>query len=326
MANNFLDKRLTALAFLYTALLGLVPGVSAQDAAVVPVHTHKPTIAIALGGGGGRAAAEIGVLRVLEKAGIKPDYVVGTSMGAVIGSLYCAGVPLDKIENLMLSRKGVFHAFIPSSISLRLVGHGPAFVAHAMHLRKEIGLWSGKDVVSFINASVPADQRLVENLKPKFSTVAVNLLDSKLVTIDKGDLGQAVYASSALPGLFRASRYYPDQVLIDGGWRANVPVRVAKAMGADIVIGVNADEKLMPVSGLDLKEADIYVNRLTTIIMEEMDLHQMEAADVQIWPVITDMSIFSRSEKGMARCVKRGEAAAEASLPELQKKIDKLTY
>jgi NTE family protein len=323
-------KLLTLASILFLAILSPPPCLSASVEAsaapdrspvVVDGQTRRPVVALALGGGGARCAAHIGVLRALEKAGIKVDYVVGCSMGAVIGAFYCAGMPLAQIEDLIARKGGIFHAFIPSPLPLRLVGHGPAFVAHALRYPKEFGLYSGKKIVRFVDDNLPQNERLIENLKTPFAAVSVNLLDGETVLLQSGDVGEAVMASSALPGLLRASHHYPGKMLIDGGWRANVPVKPARALGADVVIAVNPDDRLTRIDAHKLKQTGALVNRLTGILLDAIDAGQLADADVQIRPDTAGISIFSRNEREMKKAIAAGERAVKANIDLVRQKI-----
>ena len=284
---------------------------------------RRPTIALALGGGGARCAAHIGVLRALEKANIKVDYIVGCSMGAVIGGLYCAGLTPDQIEALMLKKDGVFHALIPTPIVLRLIGHGPSFAAHIVRYPKEFGLYNGEALSRFIDDAVPENNRQIEKLDRHFAAVSVDLVDGQTVIISRGDLGRAVQASCALPGLFKASRYYTGKLLIDGGLRSNVPAKEARLMGADIVIAVDADERLTRINAGEFKMTGQLTNRLISILLDSIDEHQMENADLQIRPDTAGISLYSRRRTDIINAINAGERAADASLDQLRAKISK---
>jgi predicted acylesterase/phospholipase RssA len=139
----------------------------------------EPTIALSLGGGGGRGAAHIGVLKVLEAAGIKPNFVAGSSIGAVIGSLYAAGVPVSEIERLAMD--GSFKkAFLPSGIKWQATKTLPGYVLKRMFFQlPDIGLYSGRSVHDFVARTLPPNVHNIEDLKIPFAAIATNMLDTR---------------------------------------------------------------------------------------------------------------------------------------------------
>ncbi|MBC7997499.1 MAG: patatin-like phospholipase family protein, partial [Leptolyngbya sp.] len=193
----------------------------------ISVAHERPKIAIALGGGGTRGAAHIGVLRVLEQAGVKPDIIVGNSMGSIIGSLYCAGVSLDKIEELVVDGR-LRKAYAPVPIPLQILKKAGGRIINPFGSKKMPGFYDGQGLADFINDNVPEDKRKIESLSPTFAAVVTNLLDGKAYRLTQGDLGQAVRASATLPPILRAVEI-DGNVYADGGIRANMPTYPARA-------------------------------------------------------------------------------------------------
>ena len=181
---------------------------------------RKSMIGLVLGGGAARGWAHIGVIRALEKMGVKPDLVCGTSIGALVGAIYAAG-ELDRFEEWVLGL-GVSEIF--SYIDVSFSG----------------GLLKGERLMEFLRTDFV--DRPIEALSIPFAAVATSLNTGIEVWLRKGSTVNAVRASIALPGLFTPV-LHEGVVLVDGGLVNPVPVSVARAMGADVVIAVdlNAD-------------------------------------------------------------------------------------
>ncbi|HEY9210550.1 MAG TPA: patatin-like phospholipase RssA [Methylotenera sp.] len=177
---------------------------------------RKPLIGLALGGGAARGWSHIGVIRVLEQAGIKPDIICGTSIGALVGAVYAAG-ELDRFEQWVLRLK------ISEVVSY-------------MDVSLSSGLLKGERLMEFFRRDY-AD-RAIEDLSIPFAAVATSLKTGAEVWLREGSILEAVRASIALPGLFEPS-LKDGVILVDGGLVNPVPVSLARAMGADFVIAVD---------------------------------------------------------------------------------------
>jgi len=181
------------------------------------MKTHrKPRIGLALGGGSARGWSHIGVIRVLEQAGIKPDIVCGTSIGALVGAVYAAG-ELKRFEQWVLGLK------ISDVISY-------------MDVSLSSGLLKGERLMEFFRRDYV--DRAIEDLSIPFAAVATSLKTGAEVWLRDGSTLEAVRASIALPGLFEPS-LKDGAILVDGGLVNPVPVSLARAMGADFVIAVD---------------------------------------------------------------------------------------
>jgi NTE family protein len=181
---------------------------------------RKPVVGLALGSGSARGWAHIGVLRALEEAGIRPDLVCGASIGAVVGSAYALG-ELDRFEKWALGLNG---RTVWSFMDFKLAG----------------GMLKGERVIDFFRRNF--SDRDIEALDIPFAAVATALHSGTEVWLRSGSTADAVRASMALPGLFTPAQR-DGRLLIDGGLVNPVPVSLARAMGADVVIAVdlNAD-------------------------------------------------------------------------------------
>lgn len=175
-------------------------------------------IGIALGGGAARGLAHIGVLKVIERHHIKLDYIAGTSIGAIIGGFFAAGIPADEIEKLALrlTTKKALKLFSPSW--------------------SNSGFINGKNIIRYLNTLMP--DRSISSLPIQFRAVTTDFFTGEKYVIEKGGLWEAVRASSSIPVIFTPA-VSGRRILLDGGLSDPLPTSVAKKMGADIVISVN---------------------------------------------------------------------------------------
>ncbi|HET7833242.1 MAG TPA: patatin-like phospholipase family protein [Gallionella sp.] len=180
-------------------------------------------IGLALGSGSARGLAHIGVLRALRDAGIEVNLIAGTSMGAFVGAIAAAG----KLEGLAAEFLGMDWKGIAALLD-------PVF--------PKSGLIDGQKIAEFVRARVPITS--IEQLPIPFSAVATDLMSGEEVVIATGDLIEAVRASISVPGIFTPVRIN-GRILIDGGLVNPVPVSVARAMGADLVIAVDLNHDIV---------------------------------------------------------------------------------
>jgi NTE family protein len=185
-------------------------------------QTHKPKLALALGAGAARGWAHVGVIRALEARGIKPDIICGTSMGALVGAAYASG-ELDRFESWV---KRLTLMDVVSFMDVSLNG----------------GLIKGEKLMAFFERTFV--DRPIENLKLPFAAVACDLLTGAETWLQKGSTADAVRASIALPGLLTPV-HYQGKTLVDGGLVNPVPVSLARAMGADMVLAVDLNADLI---------------------------------------------------------------------------------
>ncbi|MBO5328476.1 MAG: patatin-like phospholipase family protein [Clostridia bacterium] len=176
------------------------------------------TLGLALGAGGARGVAHIGFLKALEENGIKPDYIAGSSMGAVVGGCYAKGMHIDDIRDIVLKIK-----------AMDILDISP------MSLTKLSLLKSKKVQRLFLQylGDVTFDQ-----LNIPFTCTAVDLLSGKLVNFTEGSVAVGVQASSCIPSIFRPV-HLNGQILIDGGVLCRVPIEQVRKMGADVVVAVD---------------------------------------------------------------------------------------
>ncbi len=290
-----------------------------QDQFQVPtaLEVRRPTVALALGGGGVRGGAHVGVLRVLKEQGIPIDYIVGNSMGAIVGGLYAAGVSIDDIEKIMLNgslRKSYMGMIPPKLLISPLIKLRHPFKKHYA------GLWTGNKFGRFLEKQLPAGIENVEDTPIPFSAVATNLIDGKAYRISDGKLSTAIRASSTIPPLLQPVAI-KDKVYVDGGVRANLPASAARDTGADIVIAVLVDEPLRELPATQFRKISGIIGRLGDVMLAVADARQLPFADVIINPDVSGLPVLNGSADDARKAVLAGEMATRKAMPEIKKRM-----
>lgn len=184
--------------------------------------THPLRIGLALGSGSARGWSHIGVIRVLERAGISPEIICGTSIGSLVGAAYAAG----KLDSLELWVKKLSWQAVVGLLDLKMGG----------------GLIEGGKLVGFLRKQL--DDQGIEDLAKTFACVSTDLANGREIWLREGSVVDAVRASIAMPGLFTPA-LRDGRLLVDGGLVNPVPVSLCRAMGADIVIAVDLNWDLL---------------------------------------------------------------------------------
>lgn len=237
-------------------------------ACLMPINLSAQTqdrkkVALVLGGGGAKGAAQIGVLKYIEKSGVPIDYIVGTSIGSIIGGLYSVGYRSDELDSLFRSQqwlglmtdrnqKDRNKLFGSKDGELEILGVplNFDFLVHKSPL-SNIGALKGDSIVSLLGRMVDrkingpnvlsrfrTDSCSFDSLPIPFRCVAVNVKTFEEVDIDRGDVAKSMRASMAIPFVFRPMNINGEP-LVDGGVLNNLPVDVARKMGADVVIAID---------------------------------------------------------------------------------------
>jgi NTE family protein len=282
---------------------------------------HRPKIALALGGGGARGAAHVGVLKVLEREGIKVDYIVGTSMGAIVGGLYSAGVPLSALEN-SFNTGSLMKSYMTVPLTWRLAAAPLLLVARLVHSPYD-GLYKGNKFRKYLIKLMPDGNEKIEELKPPFRPVALNVVDGKAYALSEGQLSYALQASSAVPGL-RKPVEIDNTLYVDGGVVANLPVEQAKKMGADIVIAVNVDERVNDVPLDVFRKVGSIAQRVVLLQLANSDEAQAALADIVIHPNVDGIGLISTRSADTRKAMKEGESAAQLAIPAIKETIAKV--
>ena len=287
-------RLLTAAVSVLLAGCSALPGKAPEKPPAVPVApvAAKPKIGLALGGGAARGFAHIGVIKMLESHGIVADLVVGTSAGAVVGSLYAAG----------------HDAFAMQKIAQQL--DEKIFADWTLGGR---GLLKGEALQDFVNQHL--GRRPLEKLNKPFATVATDLNSGERVVFRTGDTGMAVRASAAVPGVFQPTQFR-GRSYVDGGLTSPVPVQAAREMGADIVIAVDISDR---PEGQPVDSLGAILWQTTTIMGGIIGANELKGADVVIRPKLRYVKSWDFTARHDAML--EGERAAQAALPAIRQKL-----
>lgn len=261
------------------------------------VPAAQPKVGLALSGGGARSISQIGVLRALEENKIPIDIVVGTSMGSIIGGLYSAGYSIHQLDSLMRNTNWNDFFSIQQSNRNELfidqkITEDKALVSFRMEGMKLIfptSLSSGQRAANFlnlmaINAPLISDSTY-DMMRFKFRAISSDLVSGKEVIMNKGPLGAALRASSSVTLLLPPVKK-DSMMLVDGGLVANVPAKETRALGADIVIAVNASSPLMDAPELNVPWR--IADQLVSIPMRILNDQQLAEADFIIEPALNN--------------------------------------
>lgn len=255
----FWKSKLAAVAALAVFLCFSIDG-NALAAEGAASEQSRPKIGLVLAGGGAKGIAHVGVLKVLEEAGVKVDLIVGTSMGAIVGGLYAMGLSAQELEELVLTIDwgNIFVDDTPrSELTVRRKADDAGFLAEPKlrlkdgKVRLPLGAIKGQRLELELKRLTRAAAGIkdFDKLPIPFRAVAADLETAEEVIMDHGDLAVALRSSMSVPGVFPPVEF-EGQLLIDGGVVNNIPVSVAQAMGADIVIVSTFVEKLGPAKDL----------------------------------------------------------------------------
>jgi NTE family protein len=258
-----------------------------------PVVLPEPKIALVLGGGAAKGFAHVGVIKALESHGIIPDIIVGTSAGSVVASLYAAGYDGFELQRISLSmdEDTVRDWVLPNR-----------------------GFIRGDALQNFINEAV--QNRSIQLLNRKLAVVATDLQTGEAMVFQSGNTGMAVRASSSVPGIFQPVKIGTREY-VDGGLVSPVPVKIARGLGADIIIAVNISE--VPQQN---KVSDTFGILLQTfaIMGHVIAGQELKEADVVIAPDIRELKSTSFDSRNYA--IIEGEKAGLAALPRIRETID----
>lgn len=237
-------------AVLISGTTSAVTDYTTDNSQAVPVR-KRAKVAVVLSGGGAKGMAHIGVLKVLEKAGMPIDIITGTSIGSIVGGLYAIGYNAHSLDSMVRAQDWSYvitdkEALTRQSLSDRKKQNTYLFT---MPIGKRDmnagGLIRGKNLAELFQQLCTGYTDSLDfsrDLRIPFACVATNIMDNSEVVFHSGRLPQAMRASMAIPAAFSPVRM-GDMVLVDGGMRNNFPVDVARAMGADIVIGITLNGK-----------------------------------------------------------------------------------
>lgn len=259
-----------------------------------PVPQKALKIGLALGGGAARGFAHVGVIAVLEEAGLKPQLVVGTSAGSLVAALYASGKTSAQLQQTALNMEEV----AITDWMLPIVGRG---------------MFRGDALARYVNELVAG--RLLENMVIPLGVVATDLGTGNAVLFQRGDTGTAVRASSAVPAVFVPVKIN-GRDYVDGGLVSPVPVRFARQMGADVVIAVDISNP----PEANTADGTLQILLQTFAIMgKSINQYEMAGADVVVRPSLVGLK--SADFTSRQRAIDAGRAAMLAALPALRAKL-----
>jgi NTE family protein len=321
MKSTALRHLAAPLLLLFAAgAMGQAPAPSTQDG-----PARRPKIGLALGGGGARGAAHIGVLKVLEELRIPIDYIAGTSMGSVVGGLYVVGYSPESLDEIItkvdwgtlfidaapradvIYRRKENDYFVPPGVTLGVKKGSLVFPA---------GLVAGRKLSFLLNTLTLPDVGIhdFDKLPIPFRAVATDARTGQPIVLSEGSLPRAIRASMAIPVVFTPVEY-EGHLLIDGGEAENLPVQTVLAMGADVVIAVDVASsseipKEAPASMTEM------LGRLIDLPLLRNTLESRKLATLVITP---DLKGFSSGDFPKAgQIIPRGETAARADAEKLR--------
>lgn len=296
------------------------------------VAGERKKVAVVLGGGGAKGVAHIGVLKVLEEAGIPIDYITGTSMGAIVGGLYAIGYTPAQIDSMVIAQDWTM------LLSDRVKRNSQSFPEKENSEKYILSLPFGKEKKDRTISGMIRGQNLqnlfsnltigyhdsvdFNKLNIPFACVAVNVVDGKDYVFRSGSLPMAMRASMAIPAVFTPVRL-DSMVLVDGGLNDNFPVDVALDMGADVVIGVDLGTSDLKVLK-NLNTPSDVIGQIIALHGYEKYAGNKERTDLLFRPDMTSYNAASFSTVALDTLIARGEQEARKRWPEimaLKKKI-----
>jgi NTE family protein len=262
---------------------------------VQPVPIRRPVhLGLALGGGAARGFAHVGVIQVLEEAGLKPSHVVGTSAGSLVAALYASGKSVPELRKAAETME-------------------EAEITDWMVPLLNRGALRGEALAKYVNTQVGG--RNLEQMKIPLGIVATDLRSGEAITFRRGNTGSAVRASSAVPAVFQPVRI-GDREYVDGGLVAPVPVRQTREMGANFVIAVDISSD---PEGNPAGDTFQILLQTFTIMGKSINTLALKEADIVIRPALS--GVKSADFSARRRSIEAGRVAMLAQLPRLKERL-----
>lgn len=282
------------MAVCVSLLLGACASAPQKDPVVVPpqsVVKRPPKIGLALGGGAARGFAHVGVIQVLEEAGLRPDLVVGTSAGSLVAALYASGRTGQQLQQVAQDMEEA--AFTDWTL--------PIFSR---------GMLRGEALARYVNAQVGG--KLIEQMPLPLGIVATDLNSGQGVLFQRGDTGTAVRASSAVPAVFLPVKIGSHEY-VDGGLVSPVPVRYARQMGAELVVAVDISSS---PEGNPAGDTLQILLQTFAIMGKSINGYELREADVVVRPALA--GVGGADFTARRRAIDAGRAAMQRLLPQLK--------
>jgi NTE family protein len=265
-----------------------------SPAVEVPLVRRPVHLGLALGGGAARGFAHVGVIQVLEEAGLKPSHVVGTSAGSLVAALYASGKSVPELRKAAETME-------------------EAEITDWMVPLLNRGALRGEALAKYVNAQVGG--RNLEHMKIPLGIVATDLRSGEAITFRRGNTGSAVRASSAVPAVFQPVRI-GDREYVDGGLVAPVPVHQAREMGANFVIAVDISSD---PEGNPAGDTFQILLQTFTIMGKSINTLALKEADIVIRPALS--GVKSADFSARRRSIEAGRVAMLAQLPRLKERL-----
>lgn len=262
---------------------------------------QRKKLGLALGSGGWRGQAHVGIIKALVKAGIRIDYIAGTSSGALVGGAYCALNDTKILENIFrekINTKSLLWAFSDPKLSS--------------------GMFKGGKIMEVFEEFV--GKYKIEDLDIPFCAVCSDLLSGEIVEIKKGSLTTAVRASTSVPFVFEPVKYKKYR-LVDGGTAAPVPVSSVKQMGADVVIAVDLYKNIFPIKAKKLNALESIL-KTSQVMLHHLAKYSSQTADLIIEPDIKENKIYTDPFTRFAKnegTIEAGEKAIAKNIKVIKK-------
>lgn len=317
--SDFVTKALSVIAYFLLPIAFLLLPIITFSQEV----SKRPKVGLVLSGGGAKGFAHIGVLKVLEQAGVKVDYITGTSMGAVVGGLYASGYSATQIDSIFFHTDfdELLQDYIPRSSKSFYEKRNDQMYALVLPFDKlkigiPIALSKGMYNYNLLSKLTHKVRHIRDfsKLPIPFLCIATDIEKGEQVILKEGYLAQAMLASSAFPSLFSPVEIEGKQ-LIDGGVINNYPVEEIRKMGADIVIGVDVQDELKDRNSL--KDATRILVQITNLDMIKVMKEKQKQTDIYIKPDVKDYGVISFSEG--RSIIKKGEEASFAVYEQIKK-------
>lgn len=264
----------------------------------------RPKIGLALGAGGARGFAHIGIIEILIKNNIPIDFIAGSSIGAMVGGIFAATKNIEKMKNdVMRADWKQILSFIDPDLKNGIVG--------------------GKKIKNYIEDYI--GQTTFDKLRIPFSAIATNFNNGKPVILNTGDVATAIRASISIPLVFKPIKIN-NTILTDGALSMPVPVKAVKQMGADIIIAVNLDSKYF-TNKLNYDKLSFYkiMRRTLNILSHNLSLYNIESADIVLEPNVGYIrwNEFKDNKKTMEEGRKETEKHIKKILETIESKLKK---
>lgn len=271
------------------------PPAAAEEPALPPPGPQRPVkIGLALGGGAARGFAHVGVIQALEARGIVPDIVVGTSVGSFVAALYASGYDGAHLQRVAMQ----FEESTLTDWSL-----------------PSRGLFKGQALQDFVNEQV--GQRPIERLPRKLAIVATDLASGEMMVFERGNVGMAVRASSSVPGVFQPVAI-GNHEYVDGGLVSPVPVRIARRLGADVVIAVDISKKPLYQSTTGALDILLQTFTIMGVVIARAELAD---ADIVLQPAVG--AVGSTDFASRESSIQEGEQAVAAQAVIIAQVLDR---